>query len=104
VFYAVPEPLRRGREIQGGFGFELHAAAVVVSIDIHIHSRVTAIRVRASQIEIQESETMLFRASVAVLLLLGCAAPVLGYHCQLCDGDMCCNIPSDGQYFLTDFW
>jgi len=26
-----------------------------------------------------------------------------GYNCQACDGDMCCNIPSNNEYFLTSF-
>jgi len=36
-------------------------------------------------------------------LVLCFVASSIAYNCQLCYGDMCCNIPSDHQYYLTDF-
>lgn len=41
--------------------------------------------------------------TVAALLLVLLAGGAFAYDCKLCDGDMCCNIPGNHQYYLTDF-
>jgi len=35
--------------------------------------------------------------------LFGFISIAFAYNCQVCDGDMCCNQPSDGNYYLTSF-
>jgi len=38
------------------------------------------------------------KAILFVLCIVGAC-----YACSVCDGDMCCNIPSNNRYYLTDF-
>jgi len=43
------------------------------------------------------------KTTLTLFVVLGFVSTALSYTCESCLSTMCCNIPSDHEYYLTDF-